>query len=159
MHHANPLSINQQVPQVVSHSTSPEWKEGFTWAFDVPPKGQKLHILCKSKNTFGKNGHSYIIVNISLSISDVYTFVSDYRVTIQIDKVVGEGMYSGLFSLSQDNNKDGSSQSLEIEITWSSRMPSDMLIKVTVLPTEFSPYPGSNPRPLIKGGTTPSSAP
>ena len=40
--------------QVVSHSTSPEWKEGFTWAFDVPPKGQKLHIICKSKSTFGK---------------------------------------------------------------------------------------------------------
>ncbi|KAM3270280.1 protein CELLULOSE SYNTHASE INTERACTIVE 3-like isoform X2 [Capsicum chacoense] len=40
--------------EVVSHSTSLEWKEGFTWAFDVPPKGQKLHILCKSKNTFGK---------------------------------------------------------------------------------------------------------
>lgn len=40
--------------QVVSHNISPEWKEGFTWAFDVPPKGQKLHIICKSKNTFGK---------------------------------------------------------------------------------------------------------
>lgn len=40
--------------QVVSHSTSPEWKEGFTWAFDVPPKGQKLHIQCKSRSTFGK---------------------------------------------------------------------------------------------------------
>lgn len=40
--------------QVVNHSTCPEWKEGFTWAFDVPPKGQKLYILCKSKNTFGK---------------------------------------------------------------------------------------------------------
>lgn len=40
--------------QVVSHSISPEWKEGFKWAFEVPPKGQKLHIICKSKNTFGK---------------------------------------------------------------------------------------------------------
>lgn len=40
--------------QVVSRNTSPEWKEGFTWAFDVPPKGQKLHIQCKSKNAFGK---------------------------------------------------------------------------------------------------------
>uniref|UniRef100_A0A2P2K3A6 C2 domain-containing protein n=1 Tax=Rhizophora mucronata TaxID=61149 RepID=A0A2P2K3A6_RHIMU len=40
--------------KVVNHSVSPEWKEGFTWAFDVPPKGQKLHIVCKSKNTFGK---------------------------------------------------------------------------------------------------------
>lgn len=42
------------VVQVVSRNTSPEWKEGFTWAFDVPPKGQKLHIQCLSKNTFGK---------------------------------------------------------------------------------------------------------
>nr|XP_027193044.1 protein CELLULOSE SYNTHASE INTERACTIVE 3-like isoform X2 [Cicer arietinum] len=41
--------------KVVNHSTSPEWKEGFTWAFDIPPKGQKLHMVCKSKNTFGKN--------------------------------------------------------------------------------------------------------
>ncbi|KAK2995679.1 hypothetical protein RJ640_006139 [Escallonia rubra] len=88
--------------KVVSHSTSPEWKEGFTWAFDVPPKGQKLHILCKSKNTFGKTTLG--------------------RVTIQIDKVVSEGVYSGLFSLSHDSNKDGSSRTLEIEITWSNRM-------------------------------------
>ncbi|CAA3023496.1 CELLULOSE SYNTHASE INTERACTIVE 3 isoform X1 [Olea europaea subsp. europaea] len=87
--------------KVVNHSTSPEWKEGFTWAFDVPPKGQKLHILCKSKSTFGKSTLG--------------------RVTIQIDKVVTEGIYSGLFSLSQDGSKDGSSRTLEIEITWSNR--------------------------------------
>ncbi|KAL2467753.1 Armadillo/beta-catenin-like repeat [Forsythia ovata] len=88
--------------KVVNRNTSPEWKEGFTWAFDVPPKGQKLHILCKSKSTFGKSTLG--------------------RVTIQIDKVVSEGLYSGLFSLSQDGNKDGSSRTLEIEITWSNRM-------------------------------------
>lgn len=40
--------------QVVSRSTSPEWNEGFTWAFDVPPKGQKLQISCKGRTTFGK---------------------------------------------------------------------------------------------------------
>ncbi|KAL0326152.1 UNVERIFIED_CONTAM: protein CELLULOSE SYNTHASE INTERACTIVE 3, partial [Sesamum radiatum] len=40
--------------KVVSHNTSPEWKEAFTWAFDVPPKGQKLHISCRSRSTFGK---------------------------------------------------------------------------------------------------------
>ncbi|XP_009625031.1 protein CELLULOSE SYNTHASE INTERACTIVE 3-like isoform X2 [Nicotiana tomentosiformis] len=91
--------------KVVSNSTTPEWKEGFTWAFDVPPKGQKLHILCKSKNTFGKSTIG--------------------RVTIQIDKVVSEGTYSGLFSLSHDSNKDGSSRTLEIEITWSSRTSSE----------------------------------
>jgi hypothetical protein len=40
--------------QVVNHSTSPEWQQGFAWAFDTPPKGQKLHISCKSKSAFGK---------------------------------------------------------------------------------------------------------
>ncbi|OWM85108.1 hypothetical protein CDL15_Pgr027895 [Punica granatum] len=99
------LTIGNGPPRqtkVVNHSTSPEWKEGFTWAFDVPPKGQKLHIICKSKNTFGKSTLG--------------------RVTIQIDKVVSEGVYSGLFSLNHDNNKDGSSRTLEIEIIWSNRI-------------------------------------
>ncbi|XWS15149.1 hypothetical protein CRYUN_Cryun35bG0069400 [Craigia yunnanensis] len=102
------LTIGNGPPRqtkVVSHSTSPEWKEGFTWAFDVPPKGQKLHIICKSKNTFGKTTLG--------------------RVTIQIDKVVTEGVYSGLFSLNHDSNKDGSSRTLEIEIIWSNRMSND----------------------------------
>ncbi|WJX10223.1 Protein CELLULOSE SYNTHASE INTERACTIVE 3 [Trifolium repens] len=102
------LTIGNGPPKqtkIVNHSTSPEWKEGFTWAFDVPPKGQKLHIICKSKNTFGKS---------SLG-----------RVTIQIDKVVTEGVYSGLFSLNHDSNKDGSSRTLEIEIVWSNRISND----------------------------------
>ncbi|XP_020236525.1 protein CELLULOSE SYNTHASE INTERACTIVE 3 [Cajanus cajan] len=102
------LTIGNGPPKqtkVVNHSTSPEWKEGFTWAFDVPPKGQKLHIICKSKNTFGKTTLG--------------------RVTIQIDKVVSEGVYSGLFSLNHDGNKDGSSRTLEIEIIWSNRISND----------------------------------
>ncbi|PON94615.1 Coatomer beta subunit [Trema orientale] len=85
--------------KVVNHSTCPEWEEGFTWAFDVPPKGQKLHIVCKSKNTFGKSTLG--------------------KVTIQIDKVVTEGLYSGLFNINHDGNKDGSARMLEIEIIWS----------------------------------------
>ena len=44
------------------------------------------------------------------------------RVTIQIDKVVSEGTYSGEFSLRHDSNKDGSSRTIEIEITWSNRL-------------------------------------
>ncbi|KAF5735495.1 hypothetical protein HS088_TW15G01002 [Tripterygium wilfordii] len=103
------LTIGNGPPRqtkVVSHSISPEWKEGFTWAFDVPPKGQKLHIICKSKNTFGKSTLG--------------------RVTIQIDKVVSEGVYSGLFSLNHSSNKDGSSRTLEIEIIWSNRISDDM---------------------------------
>ncbi|KAK1433346.1 hypothetical protein QVD17_10256 [Tagetes erecta] len=89
--------------KVVSRNTSPEWKEGFTWAFDVPPKGQKLHIECKSKSAFGKTTLG--------------------EVTIQIDKVVSEGVYSGVFSLrhGQGAKKEGSSRTLEIEITWSNK--------------------------------------
>ncbi|KAK8347960.1 hypothetical protein V6Z12_A06G052800 [Gossypium hirsutum] len=102
------LTIGNGPPRqtkVVSHSTSPEWKEAFTWAFDVPPKGQKLHIICKSKNTFGKTTLG--------------------RVTIQIDKVVTEGVYSGLFSLNHDSNKDGSSRTLEIEIIWTNMISNE----------------------------------
>ncbi|KAJ8557987.1 hypothetical protein K7X08_004753 [Anisodus acutangulus] len=58
--------------KVVNRTTSPEWNEGFTWAFDVPPKGQKLQISSKGKTTFGKS-----------------TLGS---VTIQIDKVINEGI-------------------------------------------------------------------
>lgn len=47
------------------------------------------------------------------------------KVTIQIDKVVTEGVYSGLFSLNHDGNKDGSSRTLEIEIIWSNRISNE----------------------------------
>ncbi|KMT19699.1 hypothetical protein BVRB_1g007550 [Beta vulgaris subsp. vulgaris] len=103
------LTIGNGPPRqtkVVNHSISPEWKEAFTWAFDVPPKGQKLHIICKSKNTFGK--------------------ATLGRVTIQIDKVVTEGVYSGFFNLNHDSNKDGS-RKLEIEIMWSNRLSNDIM--------------------------------
>lgn len=49
------------------------------------------------------------------------------RVTIQIDKVVTEGLYSGFFSLNHDGNKDGSSRTLEIDILWSNRMSNESL--------------------------------
>ncbi|XP_020157774.1 protein CELLULOSE SYNTHASE INTERACTIVE 3 [Aegilops tauschii subsp. strangulata] len=90
--------------KLVNQSICPVWNEGFTWLFDIPPKGQKLYILCKSKNTFGKSTLG--------------------RVTIQIDKVVTEGVYSGFFSLSHDGGKDGS-RTLEIEIVWSNRPAND----------------------------------
>lgn len=48
------------------------------------------------------------------------------RVTIQIDKVVTEGVYSGFFSLSHDGGKDGS-RTLEIEIVWSNRPANDSM--------------------------------
>ncbi|KAI3873523.1 hypothetical protein MKX03_009433 [Papaver bracteatum] len=106
------LTIGNGPPRqtkVVSHSTSPEWKEGFTWAFDVPPKGQKLQIICKSKNTFGKSTLG--------------------RVSLPIDKVVIDGVHSGVFSLKSDSNKDGSSRTLEIEITWSNRITNEKIRK------------------------------
>ncbi|MCL7043269.1 hypothetical protein MKW94_022103 [Papaver nudicaule] len=106
------LTIGNGPPRqtkVVSHSISPEWKEGFTWAFDVPPKGQKLQIICKSKNTFGKSTLG--------------------RVTLPIDKVVIDGVHSGVFSLRNDSNKDGSSRTLEIEITWSNRITNEKIRK------------------------------
>ena len=51
------------------------------------------------------------------------------RVTIQIDKVVSEGTYSGEFSLRHDSNKDGSSRTIEIEITWSNRLSDETVWK------------------------------
>ncbi|KAH9307905.1 hypothetical protein KI387_035816, partial [Taxus chinensis] len=87
--------------KVVNHSISPEWKQGFAWAFDMPPKGQKLQISCKTKNTFGKG---------SLG-----------KVTIQIDKVVTLGTISGQYKLVPDANRDGTSRTLEIEFQWSNR--------------------------------------
>lgn len=38
----------------MSTGPSPEWDEAFAWAFDSPPKGQKLHISCKNKSKIGK---------------------------------------------------------------------------------------------------------
>jgi hypothetical protein len=40
--------------QIVSTGPTPEWDEAFAWAFDSPPKGQKLHISCKNKSKMGK---------------------------------------------------------------------------------------------------------
>lgn len=87
--------------KVVSQNISPEWKQEFAWAFDMPPKGQKLHISCKSKNTFGK--------------------VALGKVTIQIDRVVMLGTISGQYTLIPDSNRDGTSRTLEIEFQWSNR--------------------------------------
>lgn len=87
--------------KVVSQNSSPEWKQEFAWAFDIPPKGQKLHISCKSKNTFGKGALG--------------------KVTIQIDKVVTLGTISGQYKLVPDSNRDGTLRTLEIEFQWSNR--------------------------------------
>ncbi|CAA2946096.1 cellulose synthase interactive 3 [Olea europaea subsp. europaea] len=94
---------------VVYHTNSPEWNEGFKWAFDVPPKGQNLNISCKSKNTFKK--------------------ATLGRVAIPMDKIINEGNYSDIFSLSHNSDNDGSSRTLEVEITWSNRTSSEKCVK------------------------------
>ncbi|VVA28825.1 PREDICTED: CELLULOSE SYNTHASE INTERACTIVE [Prunus dulcis] len=40
--------------KVVSTGPNPEWDETFSWSFESPPKGQKLHISCKNKSKMGK---------------------------------------------------------------------------------------------------------
>jgi hypothetical protein len=42
------------IHQVVSTGPNPEWDESFSWSFESPPKGQKLHISCKNKSKMGK---------------------------------------------------------------------------------------------------------
>lgn len=96
------LTLGNGAPRqtkVVSSSSSPEWNQSFAWAFDAPPKGQKLRISCKSKNTFGKG---------SLG-----------KVTIQIDRVVMLGKVSGQYTLAPDTNRDGTARTIEIEFQWS----------------------------------------
>ncbi|XP_024541091.1 protein CELLULOSE SYNTHASE INTERACTIVE 1 [Selaginella moellendorffii] len=87
--------------RVVSNNSAPQWEQGFAWAFDTPPKGQKLHISCKNKGAFGK--------------------ASLGKVTIQIDRVVLLGNLSGEYQLKPDSNRDGSPRTLEIEFQWSNR--------------------------------------
>ncbi|KAI5082947.1 hypothetical protein GOP47_0002690 [Adiantum capillus-veneris] len=98
------LTLGNGAPRqtkVISSNSSPEWNQDFAWAFDTPPKGQKLRISCKSKNAFGKG---------SLG-----------KVTIQIDRVVMLGKVSGQYNLVPDSNRDGSPRTLEIEFQWSNR--------------------------------------
>ncbi|CAH2035637.1 unnamed protein product, partial [Thlaspi arvense] len=88
--------------KVVKRTSSPVWKESFTWDFAVPPRGQFLEIVCKSNN--------------------IYRNKNLGKVRIPIDKVLTEGSYSGRFRLNDENKKDdGSDRSLEIEIVWSNQ--------------------------------------
>lgn len=87
--------------KVVSTGPTPEWDEVFAWAFDSPPKGQKLHISCKNKSSFGKSSFG--------------------KVTIQIDRVVMLGAIAGEYTLLPDKNKAGQSRNLEIEFQWSNK--------------------------------------
>ncbi|XP_039114069.1 LOW QUALITY PROTEIN: protein CELLULOSE SYNTHASE INTERACTIVE 1 [Dioscorea cayenensis subsp. rotundata] len=86
--------------KIVSTGPTPEWDEGFAWAFDAPPKGQKLHISCKNKSKFGKSSFG--------------------KVTIQIDRVVMLGSVAGEYTLLPES-KSGVSRNLEIEFQWSNK--------------------------------------
>ncbi|KAF8377270.1 hypothetical protein HHK36_030645 [Tetracentron sinense] len=95
------LTLSNTPPRqtkVVSTGPSPEWDEGFAWAFDSPPKGQKLHISCKNKSKFGKSSFG--------------------KVTIQIDRVVMLGAVAGEYTLLPES-KSGPPRHLEIEFQWS----------------------------------------
>ena len=83
--------------KVVSTGPTPEWDEVFAWAL----KGQKLHISCKNKSSFGKSSFG--------------------KVTIQIDHVVMLGAISGKYTVLPDKNTVGQSRSLEIEFQWSNK--------------------------------------
>ncbi|KAF8095137.1 hypothetical protein N665_0339s0008 [Sinapis alba] len=88
--------------KVVKRTSSPVWKESFTWDFAVPPRGQFLEIVCKSNNIFRNKNLG--------------------KVRIPIDKVLTEGSYSGSFRLSEESKKDdGSNRSLDVEIVWSNQ--------------------------------------
>ncbi|KAL0864805.1 hypothetical protein Bca101_043923 [Brassica carinata] len=88
--------------KVVKRTSSPVWKESFTWDFAVPPRGQFLEIVCKSNNIFRNKNLG--------------------KVRISIDKVLTEGSYSGSFRLSDESKKDdGSNRSLDVEIVWSNQ--------------------------------------
>ncbi|KAJ3679098.1 hypothetical protein LUZ60_017109 [Juncus effusus] len=86
--------------KIVSTGPTPEWEEDFAWAFDSPPKGQKLHISCKNKSKMGKSSFG--------------------KVTIQIDRVVMLGSVAGEYTLLPES-KSGANRNLEIEFQWSNK--------------------------------------
>ncbi|CAL0320358.1 unnamed protein product [Lupinus luteus] len=86
--------------KVVSTGPNPDWDESFSWSFESPPKGQKLHISCKNKSKMGKSSFG--------------------KVTIQIDRVVMLGAVSGEYTLLPES-KSGPSRNLEIEFQWSNK--------------------------------------
>lgn len=97
------LTLGNTTPKetrVVSTGPNPEWDESFSWSFESPPKGQKLHISCKNKSKMGKSSFG--------------------KVTIQIDRVVMLGAVAGEYTLLPES-KSGPSRNLEIEFQWSNK--------------------------------------
>ncbi|KAL9245722.1 hypothetical protein vseg_019341 [Gypsophila vaccaria] len=97
------LTLGNNPPKqtkVVSTGPNPEWDDSFSWSFESPPKGQKLHISCKNKSKVGKSSFG--------------------KVTIQIDRVVMLGAVAGEYTLLPES-KSGASRNLEIEFQWSNK--------------------------------------
>lgn len=97
------LTLGSSPPRqtkIVSTGPTPEWDEALAWAFDSPPKGQKLHISCKNKSKIGKSSFG--------------------KVTIQIDRVVMLGSIAGEYAL-LPVSKSGPPRNLEIEFQWSNK--------------------------------------
>ncbi|KAF6175720.1 hypothetical protein GIB67_022722, partial [Kingdonia uniflora] len=86
--------------KIVSTGPNPEFEESFTWSFDGPPKGQKLHISCKNKSKFGKSSFG--------------------KVTIQLDEAVIIGAVAAEYPL-YPQSKSGPSRKLVIEFIWSNK--------------------------------------
>lgn len=115
--------------QVVSTGPTPEWDEAFAWAFDSPPKGQKLHISCKNKSKLGKvEMTSFFTSQVTCKVLNsletdtisFYFYQSSFgKVTIQIDRVVMLGSVSGEYTLLPES-KSGP-RNLEIEFQWSNK--------------------------------------
>ncbi|KAE8666644.1 hypothetical protein F3Y22_tig00112495pilonHSYRG00076 [Hibiscus syriacus] len=100
---------------------------------DQPTEDMKMVAICALQNfvmrsrtnrrAVAEAGGILVIQELLLSPNaEVASQTTLGRVTIQIDEVVTEGVYSGLFSLNPDSTKDGSSRTLEIEIIWSYRI-------------------------------------
>jgi hypothetical protein len=122
--------------QIVSTGESPEWDEAFAWAFDSPPKGQKLHISCKNNSKFGKvlkcDIHALYLplhILLLLFLASLYLHPqalclllqkSFGKVTIQIDRVVMLGSVAGEYTLLPES-KSGPNRNLEIEFQWSNK--------------------------------------
>ncbi|KAI3977618.1 hypothetical protein MKX01_004151 [Papaver californicum] len=98
-------------------------KEGFTWAFDVPLYAKaKIHL-----ERYVINFASHIMIPFPGS-----WFIQQYDGNsgfVGCNKVVIDGVHSGVFSLKNDSNKDGSSRTLKIEITWSNRITNEKIRK------------------------------
>ena len=117
----------------MSTGPTPEWDESFSWSFESPPKGQKLHISCKNKSKVGKvkellselgiqevQNNVFHISSVSYP-NFLWLWQSSFgKVTIQIDRVVMLGAVAGEYTLLPES-KSGPSRNLEIEFQWSNK--------------------------------------